>query len=411
MARKSLTDRMVGRLKPGAKRRTIPDPDMRGHYVRIAPSGAKSFVAVARNPDGKQIWATIGAADVIKITEARDVARDAIKRIRAGLDPFETPPAKPDTFQAVAESYLERHVKARGLRSQAEIESVLSRQILPAWADRPFVDIRRGDVALLMDQVEDANGPRAADKVLAVVRQVMNWHATRIDDYLPPLARGMRRVDAKGKARARVLGDDELRIVWTEAEASGTFGAVVRLALLTAQRRTKVATMKWEDVTIDGAWTIAAEDREKGNGGVLILPEPALAIIRAQHRLGDNPYVFPGRGNGHFKGWSPCKRAFDMLRVTRQAVEQAGSNPDSVEPLAPWTIHDLRRTARSLMARAGVRPDVAERVMGHAIQGVEGIYDRHHYREEKAAALRHLAGLIARIVHPSENVVQLERPS
>ena len=76
--------------------------------------------------------------------------------------------------------------------------------------------------------------------------------------------------------------------------------------------------------------------------------------------------------------------------------------------IASWVIHDLRRTARSLMARAGVRPDVAERVMGHAIQGVEGVYDRHHYREEKATALRKLASLIERIVNPVENVVALE---
>ncbi len=101
--------------------------------------------------------------------------------------------------------------------------------------------------------------------------------------------------------------------------------------------------------------------------------------------------MFAGRGDGHFKGYSPCKRALDAKAQ-----------------LAPWRIHDLRRTARSLMARAGVRPDVAERVMGHAIQGVEGIYDRHSYRDEKADALRRLAGLIETILNPpAENVTQI----
>ena len=81
---------------------------------------------------------------------------------------------------------------------------------------------------------------------------------------------------------------------------------------------------------------------------------------------------------------------------------------DAKVPIAPWVFHDLRRTARSLMSRAGVRPDIAERVMGHSIAGVEGIYDRHSYRDEKAEALRRLAGLIETIIHPPvDNVVPL----
>jgi hypothetical protein len=186
MARQTLTDAKVSKLKPAPKRQTIPDPELRGHYVRITPAGAKSFVAVARNPSGKQIWATIGAADVLKIDEAREKAREAIKRIREGLDPFEAPPAKPDSFQAVAETYMERHVKARGLRSQGEIERILARYIYPTWADLEFVNIRRGDVVRLLDEVEDGNGPRQADYVLAVIRGIMNWYASRTDDYQRP---------------------------------------------------------------------------------------------------------------------------------------------------------------------------------------------------------------------------------
>jgi integrase len=203
----------------------------------------------------------------------------------------------------------------------------------------------------------------------------------------------MRRTDPKSRKRARILDDDELRAVWEAAEGNGTFGAIVRLALLTAQRREKIASMQWEDVTVDGEWRIPAEEREKGNGGALLLPDAAIDIIRERKRIGDNPYVFPGRGDGHFVGWSPCKRALDT----------------KLEQLTPWQVHDLRRTARSLMSRAGVRPDIAERVMGHAIEGVEGVYDRHEYREEKATALKKLAALIERIVSPAgDNVVALE---
>ena len=112
----------------------------------------------------------------------------------------------------------------------------------------------------------------------------------RDDNYRSPLVKGMRR--GKVVKRERVLNDDELRQVWKQAEANGTYGALVRLALLTAQRQDKLASMKWEDVA-DGVWTIATVEREKGNAGALALPKEALAIINAQPR-GSKSLRVPG---------------------------------------------------------------------------------------------------------------------
>ena len=271
-------------------------------------------------------------------------------------------------------------MRANGLRTKVEIERCLAKYVYPAWAGRDFMSIRRGDVAKLLDAIQDNHGPRQADCVLTIVRSIANWFASRHDDYVSPVVRGMRRTDPKTRKRARILDDDEIRAIWQTAE--GTFGAIIKLALLTAQRREKIAAMRWKDVT-DGEWRIATEEREKGTGGALVLSEIAIDIIRAQPHFASNTFVFAGRGDGHFNGFSPCKRAFD------KKVQ-----------IAPWVIHDLRRTARSLMSRAGVRPDIAERVMGHAIAGVEGVYDRHSYRDEKADALRRLAGLIETILSP-----------
>lgn len=99
--RKTLTDRGVAALKSRAKSYTFPDPEMRGHYVRVQPTGAKSFVALTRDPYGKQVWYTTGNADVLRIDEARDRAREAVRRIKAGLPPAEPAPVKPDTFKHV----------------------------------------------------------------------------------------------------------------------------------------------------------------------------------------------------------------------------------------------------------------------------------------------------------------------
>jgi hypothetical protein len=167
MARKTLSDIGVHALKPRAARYTHPDPELSGHDVRVQPSGAKAFCAVTRNPSGKRIWTTIGATDVMPITEARVRAREVIQRVRDGLPAVE---AKAETFAAVSANWLKRHVEAKGLRSNPEINRFLNSHILPAWKDREFASIRRSDVAALLDKVEDNQGARQAEHVLAIVR-------------------------------------------------------------------------------------------------------------------------------------------------------------------------------------------------------------------------------------------------
>ena len=380
MARKTLTDKGVSALKPRAKLYHFVDPQMPGHYVRVLPSGAKSFAVITRGPDGKQVLHTIGHAHAMNVEEARKLAREATKRIKAGEDR-----AGPQSFAAVAEQWFKRHVDAKGLRSATEIRRYLDKYLLPAWHGREFLTVRRGDVAKLLDEVEDNAGPAAADFTLSVVRNIANWYGARNDGYASPVTRGMKRTSSKERARSRILSDDEIREMWTVAD--GTFGDLVKLLLLTGQRREKVASMKWTDVSDDGVWNVPNGARQKGTGGELQLPPMALEIIRARPCFASNPYVFAGRGDSHFSGYSKAKNALDAKLVDADHADM-------------WELHDLRRTARSLMSRAGVRPDIAERVLGHAIHGVEGVYDRHSYREEKAHALMALANLLENILRP-----------
>jgi len=387
MARKSLTDKGVAALKPRAARHAFPDPQLASHYVRITPNGAKSYACVARNPDGKQIWTTVGDCEVMPIEEARSRAREILQRVRDGLPAVEP---RGETFGAVAANWTKRHVEAKGLRSHKQIGRLLRVHVLKRWANRPFLDIRRSDVAALLDHVEDNFGARQADLVLTVIRSIMNWHATRHDDYVPVIVKGMKRDTAK--PRSRILDDDEIRKIWKAAERAGRFGAILRLCLLTAQRRTVVATMRWEDLFGD-KWTIPQMPREKENAGLLQLPKVALDIIRAQPQLGGNPYVFGMRQDKPFSGFGNAKRDFDK----------------QLPKMERWTIHDLRRSARSLMSRAGVPDNHAERVMGHAIGGVKGIYDQHSYADEKRDALAALANLIDGIIHPRDNVTRMRK--
>jgi integrase len=382
MARKTLTDKSVVALKPRDKLYAQPDPQLPGHYIRVSPTGSRTFVAVTRDPNGKQVWTTIGKAHLIGIDEARQKAREVINRVKGGQRV-----EGPQSFESVANEWLKRHVDAKGVITAPAIRGNLRNHVLPVWAGREFESIKRGDVSTLLDSIEDNAGPVAADRVLGILNTMFRWYAVRNDDYNSPIVRGMRRTSTKQRARDRILSDDEIRLIWSKAE--GTFGDLVKMLLITAQRRDKVASMRWDEISADGVWTVRnGNRRQKGTGGELALPPMALDIIRSRPRFASSPYIFPGpRGVSYLGAYSRAKQALD--RATGE--------------LPHWQLHDLRRTARSLLSRAGVRPDIAERVLGHAINGVEGTYDRHSYRAEKTHALTALAGLIENILAPQDS--------
>jgi integrase len=387
--RRGLTDKMLASMKRKPKRYIERDPEMRGLYVRVPPDGPIVFAAVARDPFGKQVLATIGTTSDLTIGQARDRAREAIRRIKKGQPAKEEVKPKPESVAVVTANWLNRHVAKNQLRTAPELRRICARYILPYWADRDFVEIKRSDIAMLLDRIEDKHGPSMADSVLKVLRSISSWVQSRDDTYVPPFAKNMRRVSKEDRQRERVLSDDELRRIWDAAGDAGPFGRLVKLLLLTAQRRDKVRTLRWDDLSPDGGvWTIATERREKGNAGALRLPQVALDLIAAQPRLAANPFVFAGKRDG---AW-----LFD----TRLKLKL-----DTDSGVSGWRLHDLRRTSRSLMSRAGVLSEHAERVLGHAIGGVEGIYNRHSYFAEKADALLKLAALIERIVHQQPNNV------
>jgi integrase len=393
--RQRLTDHQVAALPARDKRYFHLDPEMSGHYVRVMPSGVKSFAATARTPHGKQVWFTVGTVGVTPIAEAREAAREAIKRIKKGLPPAEPVPTTPDSFAAVAANWVKRHVEREKLLSAREYQRVLDKYILPALGGQPFAAIRRSQVSGLLDHIEDNHGPRQADLALSIMRGIANWHSTRDDSYLSPFAtvkaKGMKR--SRSRPRERVLDDAEVRTVWAQAGLFGTYGAFIKVLLLTAQRREAVRAMRWSDLALsdDGGlvWTMAKEERQKGNAGKVKLPAAAVQVINALPRFEGNHFVFAsGRTD----------RAIIVNGRTRAEFAKACALPR-------WTIHDLRRTARSLMARAGVNREVAERLMGHVLAGVEGTYNRFDYGAEKAHALAALARLIGDILQPPPDKV------
>ena len=140
----------------------------------------------------------------------------------------------------------------QGLRSVYEYKRLLHKHLLPEWGGRDFTSIKRTDVAKLLDTVEDEAGARSADYVLSLISGIANWYAKRDGEYVSPLIRGMYRHSIKDHARTRILSDDEIRAIWSAYAPGHIYGDLLKLALLTGQRQDKVASMRWEDISIDG---------------------------------------------------------------------------------------------------------------------------------------------------------------
>jgi integrase len=219
--------------------------------------------------------------------------------------------------------------------------------------------------------------------------------------------RGMARTKPKARARKRILADDEIRDVWTALDAADVpacYPAYVRSLLLTATRRNESAGMN--STELDGElWTIPGERYKTKLDHVIPLTAQAKALIGSKPDgfKGNSWFIFSTTGGKlAFSGFSKAKRALDAEIAKRRVV-------DGREPMPRWTLHDLRRTARSLMSRAKVPTDHAERVLGHVIGGVRETYDRYEYLDEKREALTALARLVHWIVHRRIIAVTLRR--
>lgn len=368
----------------------------RGFGVRVTAAGSRVFVINYRLR-GREHRYTIGAWPDWSALKAVREARDLRQRVDRGENPLENRAPSPatKTVSAVLDDFIARYVrnKDRPLRSAAHVESALNRLVKPRVGKVGIYDLRRSHVAQMLDHIEDQAGPVMADRTRAYFRKALSWYSERDDDFNLNAAfvRVRPRASPKERARTRILSDEEIRVVWAMLGKTGTFGAIVKTLLLTAQRRDEVAHMSRHEIGQDGIWEIPSWRYKTKKPNFVPLSKSALSLIQAQPQMKDCDYVFPSRVGTPFSGFAKTKAALDKDIIRARAASA---------PLPNWTLHDLRRTAKTLMVRAGVRPDVSERVLGHVIGGVEGTYDRHSYADEKRDALEKLAAMIERILSP-----------
>jgi integrase len=393
MARK-LTAKAIENLRPRPKRHEISDNGC-GLFLVMQPSGAKSW-AVRFRYAGRPTKLTLGPWPRLTLAAARKGAADALHDLANGIDPSAARKAakrkaaesEANTVAAICNEFLQRESKR--LRTIDQRERILRRLVYPVIGNRPINSLKRRDIARLLDSIEDHNGQRMADATLAALRRVFNWHAARDDEFVSPIVRGMGRQNVAEHRRSRTLDDDELRRLWAATADGQRFSNLIRFLLLTTARRGEAAEMRWDEVA-DGIWTLPASRSKTKSEVVRPLSRAAQAVLAAQPRITD--WVFTTTRTGPLKSFSEPKAELD-----------------AASGVTNWRIHDLRRSSRSLLSRAGINSDVAEKCLGHLPRNVIiQTYDRHSYAAEMAHAFEALAALIERIVNPTDTVLAFQR--
>jgi integrase len=377
---------------PEAERTTYWDETMPGFGLMVTAAGHRSYVVQYRANRRSRRMTINGTLDLSK---ARKRAKILFGEVAHGRDPLgekrKSEATASNTLKSIAENYLTRDGK--NLRSIKNRRSTFERNVFPTLGTHPIDSILRSDITKLLDRVEDECGPTAADEALAALRRLFSWHASRSNEFNSPIVRGMARTKPDERARKRVLTDEELRAVWQAATAAGgPYGPLIKFLLLTGARRDEARKMPRSEL-VDGVWTLPPHRHKTGKTSVekvLPLSKAAQALLATLPVVG--PFVFSINGRNPFGALSEHKIKLDKL-----------------SGVVGWRVHDLRRTARSLMSRAGVDPDIAERCVGHVIGGVRGVYDRHTYLDEMRLAFEKLATLVEGIVNPQENVVPIRK--
>jgi integrase len=408
---KALTAIAIAALKAKPVRYEISDPGCAGLRVVIFPSGRKSFVVRFRFKGQLQCKLTLGPCltergvaesettpeldTPLSLAAARERATKALREAKSGSNPAAAKQrerqkdraAESDTLSAIAAEYLRR--EGKGLRSVRQRSSDLDLICASLLGRLPVGEITRGQLVRLFDRIADERGPVRSDRCLSALRTLLGWHARR-SDFVSPLVPGMRRTSIAERARTRILSDDELRRVWTAAEQDkGLFGSFVRFLLLSAARRSEAAALTRSELSDGGkTWTIPGARYKTGRDVVIPLSAAAQQVIAAQPVLAGS-FVFSANGSRPLGGFDQRKKLFDQL-----------------SGVSGYGLHDLRRTARTLLSRAGVSADIAEMCLGHAFaSGVRGVYDRYEYADQKRAAFEALSALITRIAYSSSTDV------
>jgi integrase len=405
-----LTAIAVEALKPTAERQEILDSG--GLYFIVQPSGVKSWaLRYRRKGDGKAIKHTIGSYPAVTLKDARSAAIALRAEIERGADPHGAKivarrQTVEDSFEAVARRYIadlqrrrkrswEWYGRLLGLAPNGSPEtldiirdgSVDQRgrrrrvSLVDRWGARRIGDIKDTDIIDVLDRIS-GYAPILANRLHAVLSGLFTWARKKRLVAANPCT-GLDRPAAE-HSRDRILDDQELRAVWQAAgELGHPWAGIVRLLILTGQRRNEIADLRWSEIGEEN-FHLPATRTKNARAHDVPLSDQAMAVIATLPRLAD------------------ADRVFTIKRKPITGFSRMKERLDQESGVAGWTLHDIRRTVASGLQRLGVRLEVTEAVLNHrsgSTAGIVGVYQRHDYAPEKRAALQrwadHLDALVS----------------
>jgi integrase len=349
------------------------------YYLRFRRNGAQYMKSIGRHGSP---WTP---------DTARNEAKRLLGAVVGGDDPF-TKPLASESFGHEVGRYLERKRAMMKPRAFEEVERHLTNHAAPLHRLR-LGEIDRRTIAARLGEIETASGPVARNRVRSSLSAFFSWAVTEGLLEANPV-QGTAKLD-EGGSRERTLAPAELRELWSalDDEPNAQFADIVRLLVLTGQRREEIGGLRWSE--IDQGLIILGPQRTKNSRQHEVpLSRQAKAIIERQRKRKGRDFIF-GIGELGFSGWSDCKARLDqgLLAARRKTNRKAKAMPD-------WHLHDCRRSCATGMAELGVQPHIIEAVLNHVSghkAGVAGIYNRARYADEMRTALQKWADHIERI--------------
>jgi integrase len=382
------TDAFVRKLSlPTGKTDHIQwDPDLPGFGVRLRP--AKSSFIVQYRVGTDQRRKSLGDVRKLTVEDARGIARKRFAQVELGIDPDAEEAARraeqaddERTFEKMVELYLSAQrdrLAADTLRKNTYVaeERYLRRHCGPLQK-KAVRKVSFEDVADLIRKLVKAHGATSAARARGAISSFYVWCMRQgIGVKANPTIGTENPVKGK-EPRDRVLNDDEIRLIWRNS-SDDEFGKIIRLLFLTACRRDEIGGLRWPEVEPATGKLVLPKERTKAKRThELTLPATAVAILGSVPRRNSRDTLFGGGANG-FNAWS-----YSTLALNGRITTAAG------KALAPWRLHDIRRTVRTRLGKLGVLPHIAELVLNHAghKSGIGGVYDHHDYEPEITAAL------------------------